>query len=125
MKFLADMGISPRTVHYLRKLGHEAVHLHERQLDRLADPEILAMARREEHVLLTHDLDFGELVARSKDSLPSVVTFRLRDMRADNVNRHLGALLMQYVDVLSAGAIMTVTEGRIRVRQLPFEGERA
>ena len=40
MKFLADMGVSPVTVGFLRGLGHEAVHLHEEGLDRLPDTSI-------------------------------------------------------------------------------------
>ncbi len=46
MRFLADMGISPRTVDFLRRLGYEVLHLHEAGLDRLADPTILAEVRR-------------------------------------------------------------------------------
>ena len=38
MKFLADMGISPRTVAHLRRLGHDAVHLHDEGLVQLEDP---------------------------------------------------------------------------------------
>lgn len=71
MRFLADMGISPRTVAFLRKLGYEAVHLHEEGLDRLEDLAILAKARKEGFILLTHDLDFGELIAASGARLPS------------------------------------------------------
>ena len=41
MKFLVDMGISPKSVFYLRKLLDEAVHLHELGLDRLSDVDIL------------------------------------------------------------------------------------
>jgi predicted nuclease of predicted toxin-antitoxin system len=44
MKFLADMGISPDTVVWLRSLSHDAVHLHEQGLDRLPDSEILIKA---------------------------------------------------------------------------------
>ena len=36
MRFLADMGISPATVAFLVDLGHDAVHLHDQGLDRLA-----------------------------------------------------------------------------------------
>jgi predicted nuclease of predicted toxin-antitoxin system len=89
MRFLADMGISPMTVSYLLDSGHDAVHLHARRLDRLQDSSILAMARAEERVVLTHDLGFGELVAASRAHLPSVVIFRLRNMRPENVNHHL------------------------------------
>lgn len=45
MRFLADMGISPRTVNWLRTAGYDAVHLVEEDLERLSDDEILAKAR--------------------------------------------------------------------------------
>jgi len=86
MKFLADMGISPRTVAFLRSLGHDAVHLYEQGFGRLSDPTILRKACDEGRVLLTHDLDFGELMAAGGAELPSVVIFRLRDMRPERVN---------------------------------------
>ena len=86
MKFLADMGISPLTVRYLQELGHDAVHLHSQGLDRMPDIEILKKAQRDGSVLLTHDLDFSELLALRRALIPSVITFRLRDMTPSNVN---------------------------------------
>ena len=65
MRFLADMGISPRTVEFLRDAGHDAVHLLDRGLHELGDPDILQLAREEERILLVHDLDFSDLVAAS------------------------------------------------------------
>ena len=47
MKFLADMGISPRVVSALRERGHGAVHLQEQGLGKLPDGDILAKARAE------------------------------------------------------------------------------
>ena len=44
MKFLADMGISPKTVAFLRTLGHDAVHLADQGLQRLPDPDIVEKA---------------------------------------------------------------------------------
>lgn len=120
MRFMADMGISPRTVDFLRDLGYEATHLHEESLDRLPDPDILSKARNEKYILLTHDLDFGELVAAGGERLPSVITFRLRSMHPTNVNRHLQAIIEQHREALEHGAVITVTEGRIRVRLLPI-----
>lgn len=122
MKFLADMGISPRTADFLQDFGYDATHLHEEGLDRLSDSDVLTKARHERHVLLTHDLDFGELVAISEARLPSIVTFRLRSMQPNNVNRHLRAITEQHREALESGAMVTVTEGHIRVRRLPIEG---
>jgi predicted nuclease of predicted toxin-antitoxin system len=119
MRFLADMGIAQATVDDLRSLGHDAVHLREQELQRLPDPEILEKARYEERVLLTHDLDFSDLLAASGASLPSVVIFRLRDMQPANVNRHLEAVLREHAQELRSGAIVSVTEGCSRLRLLP------
>ncbi|NOZ48621.1 MAG: hypothetical protein GXP37_01075 [Chloroflexi bacterium] len=120
MKFLADMGISPKTVAFLRELGSEAVHLHEERLDRMMDAAILVKAREEGRVLLTHDLDFGELVAASGAQLPSVIVFRLRNMRPENVNQHLMRIIEEHGAMLETGAFISVTEGRIRMRPLPL-----
>ena len=46
-----------------------------------------------DRVLLTHDLDFGELVARSGGKLPSVIIFRLRNMTPENVNKYLHSII--------------------------------
>lgn len=121
MKFLADMGVSPDTVLWLRSLGYDAVHLHEQGLDRLPDAEVLSRARDEQRVLLTHDLDFGYLLAISRAQLPSVVIFRLDDMRPRSVNHYLERVLHQHKDELNAGAVVIVTEGRTRVRMLPIQ----
>lgn len=123
MRFLADMGISYRSVEFLREIGHEATHLFEEGLHKLPDPEILAKARREGAVLLAHDLDFAGLVAASGARLPSVVLFRLRSMRPENVNRYLRVVLDQHRQSLLEGAILTVTESRVRLRRLPIKPE--
>jgi predicted nuclease of predicted toxin-antitoxin system len=77
MKFLADMGISPGAVSHLRQQGYDAVHLIEQDLGRLPDDAILEKARVEARIVLTHDLDFADLMAVSRAELPSVVIFRL------------------------------------------------
>lgn len=77
MRFLADMGLSLKTVEWLREKDHEAIHLSEENLQRLPDSIILAKARDEQRVLLTCDLDFGQLMAASGENLPSVIILRL------------------------------------------------
>lgn len=123
MRFLADMGISPKTVEVLRALGHDATHLHEQSLDQLPDRAILEKARHEERILLTHDLGFGDLIAASGANLPTVVIFRLRNMQPAFVNRYLQAIVARYPDELERGVIMSVTEGQIRLRSLPLRGD--
>ena len=71
MKFLVDMGLARSTVAFLRTQGYDAIHLREEGLRRLEDHEIVEKARVEGRVILTHDLDFGRVVALSEKHLPS------------------------------------------------------
>jgi predicted nuclease of predicted toxin-antitoxin system len=120
MRFLGDMGVSTRTIAWLRKRGHDAVHLRDQNLQRLEDPDILAKARGEERVLLTMDLDFGYLVATSQSRLPSVILFRLSDERSEVVNARLVAVLLDCQAILESGAIVSVGDTLFRVRSLPL-----
>lgn len=120
MRFLADMGISPHTVAFLQGLGHDATHLHDQGLDRLEDTDILAKARTEGRILVTHDLDFGELIAASGAKLPSIVILRLRNMRPEKVDHYLHTIIGQHGQALDQGTIISITEGQIRLRPLPL-----
>ncbi len=120
MKFLGDMGISPRSTDFLKTLGYDAVHLLDQGLERLPDSEIMEKALAEGRIVLTHDLGFGDLLAASGDRLPSVIIFRLQNMKPQNVNRYLQAIIAQYSNELEQGVVVSVTEARIRVRDLPL-----
>lgn len=120
MKFLGNMGISPRTIEYLSERGYEAKRLLDEELERLPDHEILSKARAENSIILTNDTDFGDLLAASHATLPSVILFRLNDMRPDNVNVYLLRVLQEHSDALQQGAIISVSETSIRVRRLPI-----
>ena len=63
MKFLADMGVSPLTVKALCELEYDAIHLCEQGLERLSDSLIMSKAKSENRIVLTFDLDFGDLLA--------------------------------------------------------------
>jgi predicted nuclease of predicted toxin-antitoxin system len=121
MKFLADMGISRRTIAWLRKQGHDALHARELGMQRASDADVLALARGEERVLLKLDLDFGYLMATSGAKLPSVVIFRLGNQTAEFVIARLADVLKHCLDDLQMGAIISVEEAAIRVRRLPIQ----
>ena len=120
MKFIADMGISVKSVEFLKELGHDAYHLHEKGFDAFSDAEILRIALFEGRVVLTHDLDFGELIAASGESLPSIIIFRLKNMRPEQVNRLLKKIVLHSLNLLEQGCVLSVTEKHIRVRVLPI-----
>lgn len=119
MKFLLDMGLSRNTAEFLRSGGHDAVHLREEGLQRLSDARIVEKALAERRVVLTHDLDFSRIVALSRGQLPSVITFRLANMRAGEVNRRLEDVLFRFSSALEEGSLISVTDDAVRIRRLP------
>jgi len=119
MRFLADMGVARSVVTWLRESGHDAVHLLDEGLERLPDAEIFAKARRESRILLTFDLDFGEIASLAGAAGTGVVLFRLRNARAAAVQARLARCLAAAGAELVRGAFIVVEESRLRTRRLP------
>jgi predicted nuclease of predicted toxin-antitoxin system len=124
MQFLADMGISQRVVTWLREQGHDATHLRDEGLQTLENGAIFTKAFRESRIILTWDLDFTEILALSKTGTVSAVVFRLINTRSDHVIERLARVLLESAQDLEEGAIISVEEGRHRVRLLPLGRER-
>lgn len=89
MRFLADMGVAKRVVNWLNEEGHDAVHLRDEKLHKLPDVDIFAKAFSEQRIILTFDLDFGEIVALSGGKSVSVILFRLHNTRTLHVIERL------------------------------------
>ncbi len=121
MRFLADMGVALRIVEWLRSEGHDAVHLREEGLQRMANGAIFDKATAEGRTVLTFDLDFGEIIALSRGRRVSVILFRLHNTRTPHVIDRLRTVLKDSGEVLEHGAIVVVEESRHRIRRLPFD----
>ena len=120
MKLLADLHIAPRTVDSLRAKGHDVVRAGEVLPPTASDVQLVALARAEQRTVLTQDLDFSAIVALSGESGPSIISLRLESSRIENVNTRLDQALRTLETELSRGALVTVEEGRIRIRTLPI-----
>ena len=62
MRFLLNMNMTRVVGHALAELGHEWVHVRDVGLAKGPDPPIIDFARRERRVIVTHDLDYGDLL---------------------------------------------------------------
>ena len=120
MKFLGDMGISTKVIDQLKLDGHDSIHVAEIDMATAPDSVILKKARSENRILLTHDFDFGDILAAGGDILPSVIIFRLNNMRPENVYYFLKRIIISHGQLLTKGVIVSVNETRIRVRKLPI-----
>ena len=102
MKLLVDMNLSPRWA------------------SMLSDAEIMAYAAAHDYVVLTHDLDFGAILAATQGEKPSVVQIRAEDVSPDVIGSPVVSALRQMAEELNAGALVTVDPNRTRLRVLPL-----
>jgi len=119
MKFLVDMALSPKTVNFLRNLKYEAIRVNELGMSKSKDREILEYAAKNEMVLMTADLDFGNILAHTKSNRPSVIIFRLKNPSSDRINSPLSSALPRIKETLEKGSIAVIEDNRIRIRELP------
>jgi predicted nuclease of predicted toxin-antitoxin system len=120
MKLLVDMNLSPRWVAVLADSGIEAAHWSTVGAKNAPDSEIMAYARANNYVVLTHDLDFGAILAATHGEKPSVVQIRADDINPDVISKKVIAALRQMKSELGEGALLTVDPGRTRMRLLPL-----
>lgn len=112
--------MSLTTIEALRAANHDAVHLRDEGLIRLPEPEIAAKAGAEGRIVLTFDLDFGDMLATTRSEAPTVVIFRLRDQTPAAVNPRLFRVINACAPELLSGAIVIVEDEGFRVRRLPI-----
>jgi predicted nuclease of predicted toxin-antitoxin system len=77
-------------------------------------------AAANDYVVITHDLDFGAILAITHGKKPSVVQIRSVDISPDTVAAQTVAALRLVEAELEAGALLTVEPDRTRLRILPL-----
>ena len=81
----------------------------------------MAYARANDYVVLTHDLDFGAILAATHGEKPSVVQIRAEDVSPDVIGKQVIVTLRQMTSELEEGALLTVDPNRTRLRVLPLQ----
>ncbi len=105
----------------LEDAGWETVHWSTVGDMRAPDEVIMKWARENDYVVFTHDLDFGVLLALTRAENPSVIQVRTQDVLPEALGDRLVKVLKEQQSVLEKGALLTVDEGKSRVRILPFD----
>jgi predicted nuclease of predicted toxin-antitoxin system len=123
MRLLADLHIAPRTVQFLRSLGHDVPRVTDLLPATASDETIVERAAQDQRVILTQDLDMTAIIALSRRQYPSLVTLRLSSVRIDFVNAVLQRTLPVLEHELQQGALVTIEDSRVRLRRLPLTVE--
>jgi predicted nuclease of predicted toxin-antitoxin system len=114
------MGISASLTNWLNSIGHDAVHLNDEKLFQLPDKLIFQKAIIEKRIILTADMDFGQLLAFNQSGIASVIQFRTSDFKPENIKSKLELLFEKFQDQLDGDFLITIEDNRIRFRKLPI-----
>jgi predicted nuclease of predicted toxin-antitoxin system len=120
VRLIIDMNLSPEWVPFLDRHGFEAVHWSAIGTLNAPDTEVMQWARDNTRVVLTHDLDFGILLAHTKDSRPSVIQARVQDISPDALGPIVVTALRAHGEALEQGALLTIDATKTRIRILPI-----
>lgn len=123
MKLLLDMNLPPRWAGWLAAAGHEASHWRDLGPPAAPDAVLLAHARAHGLILLTHDLDFGDILAATGSDSPSVIQLRTGSLDALVVGPLLLQALRDHEAALLRGTLITLDFERMRLRMLPLRPE--
>jgi predicted nuclease of predicted toxin-antitoxin system len=117
VKLLVDMNLSPRWKRFLAGAGIDATHWSDLGASNAPDAEIMAFAK----AVLTHDLDFGSILAATHGLKPSVVQVRSEDVSPEAAGQVVISAVRQMADELDRGALLSVEPNRMRMRLLPLQ----
>jgi predicted nuclease of predicted toxin-antitoxin system len=120
VNLLLVMNLSPVLARLLSSRGHDVVHWSEVGDYRATDVTILAWASEQGRVLVTHDLDFGAVLADTEASGPSVIQIRVQDLLAPETAETIASAIDVASPAIQRGAIVTIHEDRSRIRILPL-----
>ena len=116
MRFLADENVETVTVSWLRDQGHDVVWVAE-SAPSIGDREVLELARNSSRILITRDLDFGEMVYREGLVATGVVLMRIlaasQRERVEYIGKWWNAITENAI-----GNFVVVTRERVRIRPL-------
>jgi predicted nuclease of predicted toxin-antitoxin system len=114
------MNLSPTWVSVLERAGHTAAHWSTIGAPDAPDREILEWAKTQDHVLFTHDLDIGSILAATNADAPSVIQIRTQDVAPDKAKDLLLNALKRFEKDLLRGALISLDEEKSRARLLPL-----
>jgi len=120
MKLLVDMNLSPDWVAVLEQAGWKSIHWSNIGNPRAADSEIMAWAKQNGHVVFTHDLDFGTMLALTQAEGPSIIQVRTQDVSPPAIGKLVVNALRQFQPDLEKDALIVLDEANVRARVLPL-----
>lgn len=117
-QFLIDENLSPLLARYLRQLQYRAKAVRELGLKGKSDEEIFSFCEKKKRIIITADLDFGEMFFRHLGNV-SIILLRSRFQGTKYFAKILAHLhrekILQHLEV--GNVFVVASEKDIRIRR--------
>lgn len=116
-KFLLDANLSPETRKYLvKKFKLDAIDLISKNKSSLSDEAVVKLAKREKRVIITFDLDFGEIYYFSERGKIGIIVLRIKDQTVESVNKTLDKFFHNVANNINLeNSLIIIDENKIRI----------
>ena len=84
------------------------------------DIEIIALAQKEQRMVVTLDADFHAHLAVSEAVGPSVLRIRMEGQKAEHLSPLIINVLSIAKDEINQGAMITLAKGKVHIKLLPI-----
>lgn len=121
MRLELDENLSRHLRDRLRALDHDVKSAADEGLLTQPDLVIAAAANTEERMLLTLDLEFGDLRKYPPGAHPGIILFRPHTLGPLAVNRFVEEFVRDGDLQVLAGCVVIVEPSRVRVRRPPLD----
>lgn len=120
-KFLLDENLSQETAGFLHVLGYDTETADQLRLAGAEDQKVADKAAATKRILITLDLDFGEMYYFGTSKNLGVIILRLKNQTVESVNSTLKKLLDSQLlnKKVNRFALFVVDEEKIRIRRKP------
>jgi predicted nuclease of predicted toxin-antitoxin system len=117
MRLKLDENIDARLAVLLRQAGHEASTVRDQGLSGTADPALYDHCSSEDHVLVTLDLDFSNVLRYPPEPTPGLVVLRGPNDLLPTVRILIQTLIDALTREIPSGQLWIVEPGRIRIHE--------
>lgn len=116
--FLLNANISRILVAKLYELfGFNVIHVSALSKGSLSDAEVITFAKKQARIIITHDLDYGEIYYLKEKGNIGVIMLRLKDQTSTNVLSKLAAFFTsdQCNYPKLAKSLVIIEDARVRI----------
>lgn len=116
-KLLLDANLSPRTRHHLsEKFNFNIIDLITENKSGLSDEDVIKLAKKEKRIIITFDLDFGEIYYFSEKGKVGIIVLRIGNQTVESVNKFLDKFFQKEAKNIDLDkSLIIINENKIRI----------